>query len=139
MHRADAESGCKWRTPLAVKYSMLSHCIHFQHPPYASASLKWGVWGVTPMRLGAYTLLAIYCIMEKYIIHSGIISFIYLLMKFVEMRITKNEAKPMKELIRDTVIVYLSAIIGLYIIGEFMPTTNVVKTVTNVFTDIPSF
>ena len=77
--------------------------------------------------------------MEKYIIHSGIISFIYLLMKFVEMRITKNEAKPMKELIRDTVIVYLSAIIGLYIIGEFMPTTTVVKTVTNVFTVVPGF
>ena len=77
--------------------------------------------------------------MEKYLIHSGIISFIYLLMKFVEMRITKNEAKPMKELIRDTVIVYLSAIIGLYIIGEFMPTNAVVKTVTNVFTDVPGF
>jgi hypothetical protein len=77
--------------------------------------------------------------MEKYIIHSGIISFIYLFLKFVEMRITKNETKPMKELIRDTVIVYLSAIIGLYIIGEFMPTTTVVKTVTNVFTDVPGF
>ena len=77
--------------------------------------------------------------MEKYIIHSGIISFIYLLLKFVEMRITKNEAKPMKEMIRDTIIVYLSAIIGLYIIGEFMPTTTVVKTVTNVFTDVPGF
>jgi hypothetical protein len=77
--------------------------------------------------------------MEKYLIHSGIIAFIYLLMKFVEMRITKNEAKPMKELIRDTVIVYLSAIIGLYIIEEFMPSNAVVKTVTNVFTDMPSF
>jgi hypothetical protein len=77
--------------------------------------------------------------MEKYLIHSGIIAFIYLLMKFVEMRITKNEAKPMKEMIRDTVIVYLSAIIGLYIIGEFMPTNAVVKTVTNVFTDVPGF
>ena len=77
--------------------------------------------------------------MEKYLIHSGIIAFIYLLMKFVEMRITKNEAKPMKEMIRDTVIVYLSAIIGLYLIEEFMPTNAVVKTVTNVFTDLPSF
>jgi hypothetical protein len=77
--------------------------------------------------------------MEKYLIHSGIIAFIYLLMKFVEMRITKNEAKPMKEMIRDTVIVYLSAIIGLYIIDEFMPSNAVVKTVTNVFTDLPSF
>ena len=59
--------------------------------------------------------------MEKYLIHSGIISFIYLLMKFVEMRITKKETKSMKELIRDTIIVYLSAMVGLYIINEFMP------------------
>ncbi len=78
--------------------------------------------------------------MEKYIIHSGIIAFIYLLMKFVEMRITKKETKPIKELIRDTLIVYLSAMVGLYIINDFMPTTStVVKTVTNVFTDPPGF
>lgn len=79
--------------------------------------------------------------MEKYIIHSGIIAFIYLLMKFLEMRITKNETKQMKELIRDTIIVYLSAIVGLYIINEFMPTggETLKKTVTNVFTDQPGF
>ena len=78
--------------------------------------------------------------MEKYIIHSGIIAFIYLLMKFVEMRITKKETKPIKELIRDTLIVYLSAMVGLYIINDFMPTTSsVVRTVTNVFTDAPGF
>ena len=78
--------------------------------------------------------------MEKYIIHSGIIAFIYLLMKFVEMRITKKETKPLKELIRDTLIVYLSAMVGLYIINDFMPTTSsVVRTVTNVFTDAPGF
>jgi hypothetical protein len=77
--------------------------------------------------------------MEKYIIHSGIIAFIYLLLKFVEMRITKKETKSMKELIRDTIIVYLSTFVGLYIISEFMPETSVVKTVTNVFTDAPGF
>ena len=61
-------------------------------------------------------------------------------MKFVEMRITKKETKPIKELIRDTLIVYLSAMVGLYIINDFMPTTSsVVKTVTNVFTDPPGF
>ena len=60
-------------------------------------------------------------------------------MKFVELRITKNETKQMKELIRDTVIVYLSAMVGLYIINEFMPTNATVKTVTNVFTDAPGF
>ena len=77
--------------------------------------------------------------MEKYIIHSGIIAFVYLLMKFVEMRIVVKETKEMKELIRDTVIVYLSSMIGLYIINEFMPSNSVTKTVTNVFTDAPWF
>jgi len=77
--------------------------------------------------------------MEKYIIHSGIIAFVYLLMKFVEMRIVVKETKEMKDLIRDTVIVYLSSMIGLYIINEFMPSNSVTKTVTNVFTDAPGF
>jgi len=77
--------------------------------------------------------------MEKYIIHSGIIAFIYLLMKFVEMRMIKKDKKEVKELIRDTLIVYLSSIVGLYIISEFMPTDSVIKTVTNVFTDMPGF
>jgi hypothetical protein len=77
--------------------------------------------------------------MEKYILQAGIISFIYLLLKFMEMRITKKETKPMKELIYDTVIVYFSAFVGMYIIDEFLPTTSIVKTVTNVFTDAPGF
>ena len=77
--------------------------------------------------------------MEKYISQSGIIAFIYLLMKFLEMRISKKESKPMKELMRDTIIVYLSAMVGLYIISEFMNTKTVTKTVTNVFTDAPGF
>ena len=77
--------------------------------------------------------------MEKYIIQSGIIAFIYLIMKFLEMRISKKESKPMKELMRDTIIVYLSAIVGLYIISEFMNTKTVTKTVTNVFTDATVF
>jgi hypothetical protein len=78
--------------------------------------------------------------MEKYIIHSGIIAFIYLLMKFAEMRIVRKETKPVKELVRDTILVYLSAMVGLYIIDEFMPSAAAVKkTVTNVFTDAPGF
>jgi len=78
--------------------------------------------------------------MEKYIIHSGIIAFIYLLMKFAEMRVVIKETKPIKELVRDTIMVYLSSMVGLYIIDEFMPSGETVKkTVTNVFTDHPGF
>ncbi len=61
-------------------------------------------------------------------------------MKFVEMRVVIKETKPIKELIRDTVIVYLSSMVGLYIIDEFMPSgESIKKTVTNVFTDMPGF
>jgi hypothetical protein len=78
--------------------------------------------------------------MEKYIIHSGIIAFIYLLMKFAEMRIVIKETKPIKELVRDTIMVYLASMVGLYIIDEFMPSGDAIKkTVTNVFTDNPGF
>ena len=77
--------------------------------------------------------------MENYFIESGIISFIYLLIKFVEMRMVKKETKEIKELIRDTIIVYLSAIVGLYIINEFMPNNSVIKTFTHVFLDKPDF
>ena len=61
-------------------------------------------------------------------------------MKFVEMRVVIKETKPIKELISDTVIVYLSSMVGLYIIDEFMPSgESIKKTVTNVFTDMPGF
>ena len=39
--------------------------------------------------------------MEKYIIHSGIIAFIYLLMKFVEMRMIKKDKKEVKDFIKE--------------------------------------
>lgn len=77
--------------------------------------------------------------MENYLIQSGIVAFIYLLLKFVEMRIVSKETKPIKELLRDTIIVYLSVIVGLYIIHEFMPSGEAAKTVTNVFVDNPGF
>jgi len=61
-------------------------------------------------------------------------------MKFVEMRIVIKETKPIKELVRETIIVYLSAMVGLYIIDEFMPSGETIKkSVTNVFTDHPGF
>jgi len=80
--------------------------------------------------------------MEKYFIHSGIIAFVYLLFKFAEMRIVTKEVKPIKEMIRDTIIVYLSTIVGLYIIDELIPhsnTSSIKKTITNVFVDSPEF
>ena len=77
--------------------------------------------------------------MEKYIIHAVIIAFVYLLIKFAEMRVITKEPKPLKEMMRDTVIVYLSSVVGLYIITELMPMTSIKNETMNVFVDQPSF
>jgi hypothetical protein len=60
---------------------------------------------------------------------SGIIAFVFLVMKFVEMRLTSNKSdeedesatqpKPLKFLIRDALLVYLSSLTGFYIIAQF--------------------
>jgi hypothetical protein len=77
--------------------------------------------------------------MDNYFIHSGIIAFVYLLLKFAEMRIVTKETKPLKDMIRDTVIVYVSCIVGLYVIAELVPSASAQEVVTNVFVDKPGF
>jgi len=81
--------------------------------------------------------------MENVFIIAAIISFIYLIAKFIEMRFVDKEAKPLKVLIRDTSVVYFSVLIGLFILDQIKPILNqsggsVVSTPT-VFTDNPSF
>ena len=45
---------------------------------------------------------------------------IYFIVKFLEMRFIETESqKPMKVLIRDTIVVCVSSIIGVYIISQF--------------------
>ena len=46
--------------------------------------------------------------MENLFINAAIVSVIFLLIKFGEMRIIKKENKPLKELVRDAFIVYFS-------------------------------
>jgi len=77
--------------------------------------------------------------MYHYIIHAGIIAFVYVLIKFLEMRISKNSPKHMKELIKDAIIVYLSSIIGMYVIHEFIDAGNDATPTTTVFTGQPGF
>lgn len=81
--------------------------------------------------------------MENIFIIAAVISFIFLIIKFIEMRFVEKEAKPLKLLIRDTLVVYISVIFGNFIIEQLKPviqqggiggTTNPV-----VFTDNPTF
>jgi hypothetical protein len=57
---------------------------------------------------------------------SGIIAFVFLVAKFIEMRFgnkseEENETavKPLKYLMRDALLVYVSALLGFYIIAQF--------------------
>jgi NADH:ubiquinone oxidoreductase subunit 5 (subunit L)/multisubunit Na+/H+ antiporter MnhA subunit len=61
---------------------------------------------------------------------SGIIAFVFLVVKFLEMRFSggsnntneEGEApqpKPLKFLLRDALLVYVSSLLGFYIIAQF--------------------
>ena len=58
---------------------------------------------------------------------SGIIAFVLLVAKFIEMRFTNNKSdeedepvvKPLKFLLRDALLVYVSSLLGFYIIAQF--------------------
>lgn len=57
---------------------------------------------------------------------SGIIAFVFLVAKFIEMRFanksSEDEAaqpKPLKLLMRDALLVYVSSLLGFYIIAQF--------------------
>ena len=78
--------------------------------------------------------------MENIFLIAGIVSIIFLIAKFIEMRFIEKENKPLKFLIRDSLIVYISVISGFFIINQVEPIiegTQISSPV--VFTDNPSF
>jgi len=78
--------------------------------------------------------------MDNLFISSGIIAIVYLLFKFLEMRFIKNESLPIKELVKDGLIIYLCSCIGLYLVSQFIPIAKTLGTSsTKVFTDGGNF
>jgi hypothetical protein len=82
--------------------------------------------------------------MDNIFIIAGVIAFVFLLAKFIEMRFVEKDNKPLKLLVRDALLVYFSVVIGYYIIEQLNPATvqNVgggVANTTPVFTNNPEF
>ena len=77
--------------------------------------------------------------MDNVFLQAGIIAVLYLLAKFVEMRFVLKENKPIKLLMRDTVIVYISSIVGMYVIEQFLLQGETSKAVPQAFIDTPNF
>ena len=66
------------------------------------------------------------------------ISVAYLIFKFIEMRFILKENKPLKVLARDTLIVYLSVLLGNFVMQQ-LTTVKLSSKVTQVFTNDPGF
>ena len=79
--------------------------------------------------------------MDNVFVVSGIISFVFLIIKFIEMRFLDKENKPVKLLIRDTLVVYFSVIVGYFILEQLntVIVSGVASTQPTVFTDNPTF
>ena len=82
--------------------------------------------------------------MENFYIVSITISIIYVVLKFIEMRFISKENVAIKEIIRDTVMVFISTIGGMFIIDQIKPLGTVIKRTTgtqppSVFADAPGF
>ena len=80
--------------------------------------------------------------MDNIFIIAAVISIVFLVSKFIEMRFVDNESKPLKLLIRDTLLVYFSVISGYFIMEQIKPmleTTSETLSAPPVFTDNPGF
>ena len=79
--------------------------------------------------------------MNNIFLVAGIISVIFFIVKFLEMRFVDKESKPLKFLIRDTVVVYVSVISGNFVYEQLTPAIveNVIGSSPIAFTDNPPF
>tara|TARA_B110000008_G_C16971074_1_gene563901 strand:+ start:3185 stop:3421 length:237 start_codon:yes stop_codon:yes gene_type:complete len=67
------------------------------------------------------------------------ISSIYLIGKFIEMRFILKENKPLKVLFRDTLLVYVSVIVGSFVIDQIADGSMTGGGTPQVFTNDPAF
>jgi len=83
----------------------------------------------------------IYFNMENIFLVAGIISVIFFIGKFLEMRYVDNEPKPLKILVRDSLLVYVSVVSGNFIVEQLNPVINEIEipSVPLAFTDNPPF
>lgn len=74
-------------------------------------------------------------------VNAGAAAIIFLIMKFIEMRFIEKENKPLKELIKDTLIVYISVLSGFYLLDQLSPMMESVSSdnIPAVFTGNPEF
>lgn len=76
--------------------------------------------------------------MSDYLVIGGIIAVTYALVKMLEIRIAKNDPKPFKAIVKETILVYICAILGIFIFNQVNP-LKMGGGPTSAFTDKPGF
>lgn len=79
--------------------------------------------------------------MNQYIIVSLVTSIIFFLVKFIKMRFIDKENTPLKDIIKETGYVFISSILGGYLIDQFKFNNILenIKETPSVFTNEPGF
>ena len=94
--------------------------------------------------------MLLFFIMEKIILFAVVVTVLFGVMKFAEMKLIEEEIKPLKEIARDVVMVFGSAILGGYVflmnnkyLDEMFSVIMNTKTLntdsTQIFTGAPEF
>jgi len=79
--------------------------------------------------------------MNNQVLTAGIISIIYFLIKFIEMRFILKENKPLKDMVIDTLIVFISALITILLLDQFNLNELIgnIKSTPDAFINKPDF
>ena len=71
-------------------------------------------------------------------IQGFVVSIVYLLFRFFEMRFITKDTVPLKKLVRDTLVVYVSYISGIFVYTQIEPIKDLASSPV-VFTNNPEF
>lgn len=88
------------------------------------------------MRINRFNIILVYT-MSQFVV-ATFISITFFITKFIEMRFIEKESKPLKHLLRDTILVYFSVFMSNFIIDQISPLMPT-STKISVFTDNPGF
>tara|TARA_A200000113_G_scaffold221304_3_gene232948 strand:- start:2112 stop:2345 length:234 start_codon:yes stop_codon:yes gene_type:complete len=72
------------------------------------------------------------------LVTASVIAVVFAISKFIEVRFIQKEELAMKNLIRDTIMVYVSSVIGLFVLEQVSETVGA-KGGTSVFVGNPDF
>jgi hypothetical protein len=79
--------------------------------------------------------------MENIFLEAFIISIIYVIVNFLEMRYFQKEDKNIKDIVKEGLFVYLAVISGVFIVEQFKPEVEKIigESAPLVFVDNPPF